>query len=417
VVFLVVLALLVALTVALYNKDFTRVVHVTLKTDRIGNQLTKGADVKVRGVLVGEVRGISSKGNGAELDLALKPDAVKQIPADATAQLLPKTLFGEKYVELGIPASADTATLHSGSVIEQDRSTTALETETAINNLLPLLRSLQPQQLSVTLNALSTALRGRGNMLGQNLVRTAAYLKQIDPSLPTLAQDMQGLADLANSTADTTPHLLAVLDNLSASSRNLVQEKPSLDTFLRTSTTFAASAQSIVAQNQTRLVALARDSVPVLQLYATYAAGYPCLAASLSALESPLENAFGGLQKGLHINVELPKDNGGYDASMTPRYGDTGGITCKGLDPKHPEVPMTLYYNPTDGYYDGQVVDPYTGKPPCTHTPCAYPPSRKSAAVTAVAAAKLGVGPDAVPDVAVLLLDPLASGTTIGLSS
>ena len=37
VAFLVVIALLVALTVALYQKAFTPVVKVTLKTDRIGN--------------------------------------------------------------------------------------------------------------------------------------------------------------------------------------------------------------------------------------------------------------------------------------------------------------------------------------------------------------------------------------------
>ena len=55
VAFLLVIALLVWLSVAFYNKDFTRTVDVSLDTDRIGNQLTVHADVKVRGVVVGEV--------------------------------------------------------------------------------------------------------------------------------------------------------------------------------------------------------------------------------------------------------------------------------------------------------------------------------------------------------------------------
>jgi len=94
--FLVVIALLVELTVALYQKRFTPVVDVALRTDRAGNQLTVHADVKLRGIVIGEVRKISSKGDGAVLRLALKPESVGLVPRDVQAQLLPKTLFGEK---------------------------------------------------------------------------------------------------------------------------------------------------------------------------------------------------------------------------------------------------------------------------------------------------------------------------------
>jgi virulence factor Mce-like protein len=414
--FLVVIALLVSLTVLLYRKSFTPVVHVTLTTDRVGNQLTSGADVKLRGVVVGEVRSVRSDGDGARLDLALKPSA--HVPADVRAQLLPKTLFGEKLVSLST-TSADGPFLKAGDVISQDRSETARETETAVNDLLPLLKALKPEQLSTTLNALSAALRDRGDELGANLARTAAYLKQLNPSLPTLQQDLAGLADFANSTADATPDLLTVLDNLSASSRYLVQEKADLDAFLTSTQGFAATARDIVAENENRFVVLARDSKPVLQLYARYAGSFPCMAAALSALEAPIEDTFGGKQGGLHITVEAIKDNGGYDATMVPRYGDTGGTQCYGLDPKHPVIPATDYYNPYDGYYDGQVVDPYTAKPPCTHNPCAYPPKggrADDAAVLAVAAGKMGVSPQHVPDVAALLLRPVAQGGTVGLT-
>jgi hypothetical protein len=143
------------------------------------------------------------------------------------------------------------------------------------------------------------------------------------------------------------------------------------------------------------------------------------MAASLAALEPTLEKTLGGLQGGLHITVEAIKDNGGFDASMVPRYGDTGGTQCYGLDPEHPVIPATDYYNPYDGYYDGQVVDPYTAKPPCTHDPCAYPPKggrADDAALLAVAAGKMGVAPQQVPDVAALLLRPVAQGGTVGLS-
>ena len=127
VVFLVVLALLVGLTIAIYDKKFTKVVHVTLKTDRIGNQLAPPADVKLRGMIVGEVRNVSSNGRVASIALALQPRTIGLIPRNVTARLLPKTLFGEKYVELQIPAHPSAARLAEGDVISQDRSSTAIE--------------------------------------------------------------------------------------------------------------------------------------------------------------------------------------------------------------------------------------------------------------------------------------------------
>jgi phospholipid/cholesterol/gamma-HCH transport system substrate-binding protein len=419
VAFLAVIAMLVGLTVAQYQKAFTPVVHVTLEAGTVGNQLTKGADVKARGVLVGQVRSIRSTGDGARLDLALDPSRVGLLPKDVSAQLLPKTLFGEKFVSLQIAPGDTSGHLRDGDVITQDRSTTARETEKAVNDLLPLLRSLKPADLSATLSALSSALRGRGDQLGSNLARTAAYLRQLNPALPTLQQDFAGVADLATSTADATPHLLSVLDNLSFSSRSLVQERGQLDAFLAATNGFTASADSLLRANQDRLVVLARDSVPSLQLFAEQSPGYPCLAKSLSALEPTLEAGFGGRQPGLHITLELTQDNGAYTADQKPVYADTGGTTCRGLDPAHPEVPMLLYYNPYDGYYDGQEVDPYTGKPPCTHTPCAEPPPGGPASQQRVLAQAfapiLQVPVNQVPDLAGLLLGPLVQGATLSV--
>jgi phospholipid/cholesterol/gamma-HCH transport system substrate-binding protein len=405
--FLLIVGMLVYLTVLLYQKAFTPVVKVSLKTDRIGNQLTAHSDVKLRGLVVGEVRDIRSEGDGATIQLALKPDKIKLIPNDVTAQLLPKTLFGEKFVELSDPLTG-AAHIRAGDTITQDRSTTAVETERVLDNLLPLLKSLKPQELSTTLNALSTALRGRGDALGANLARTGAYLRALNPSLPTLQQDMQGLADFANNTADATPDLLRVLDNLSAGSRNLVQEKASLDSFLQTTTAFAASAQSLVADNESRLVALARDSIPSLQLYAKYSSEFPCLAKGLAAYQPIINRAFGGAQSGLHINVEAIQDQGGYGTDDTPAYRDTRAPYCSGL-PK-PPVPA-----PDESFQDGYNDSSVSAQ--SFLAPTSVTGAQQSRAVmNTVASPLLGVPADQVPDIVSLLFGPLAQGNQVGLS-
>ena len=66
-VFLAVLALLLSLSVAVYRQVFTPVVRITLEADSLGNQLDPRADVKLRGLLVGEVREVHADGTKATL--------------------------------------------------------------------------------------------------------------------------------------------------------------------------------------------------------------------------------------------------------------------------------------------------------------------------------------------------------------
>src|SRR5690349_9569460 len=140
--FLVVLALLFWLTVLQYQHAFQTVAHVTLQTDTVGNQLEQASDVKVRGVVVGEVRDVKAGLKGATIDLAIYPQYLKQIPADVSARLLPKTLFGERYVSLVPPEHPTAARLANGDTIGQDRTKNAIELERVIDDLYPLLKAV-----------------------------------------------------------------------------------------------------------------------------------------------------------------------------------------------------------------------------------------------------------------------------------
>lgn len=400
VAFLVVLATLVWLTIALYQKAFTPVVKVSLETDRAGNQLSAPADVKLRGLVVGEVRKVRATTEGAVLDLALDPDRVDLIPRDVRAQLLPKTLFGEKYVELVIPPDASADRLRAGDVITQDRSSVALETQRVLDDLQPLLRSLKPVELSLTLNALSTALRDRGDALGANLARTGRYVRALNPAVPTIGADLGGLADFADTVSAVTPELLTTLDNLAAGSRTLVQERRQLDTFLARTQDFADTTRELVARNEAQLVALSRDSLPVLQLFARYSPEYGCFLKGLADYHPILEKTFGGLQPGLHLTLEFVEDQGGYSPGQEPKYRDARPPYCDGLP--NPAVPA-----PDRKFDDGYQTS-------TTPTP------RKasfagSSALALVAAPVLGVAADEVPDVVGLLLGPLAGGNTVAL--
>jgi phospholipid/cholesterol/gamma-HCH transport system substrate-binding protein len=417
VLFLVVIAGLIALTIALYQKAFTDVVTVTLQADTAGNQLSAPTDVKLRGLIVGEVRSISSTGDGAQLELALEPDQADRIPDNVQARLLPKTLFGEKYVDLVLPESPSGETLSEGDVIPQDRTSTAIETEEALNNLLPLLQALKPAQLSTTLNALSTALRGRGDQLGENLELVDSYLKEFNPEIETLGEDFRGLADFADNLERTTPDLVALLDNLSVINANLVDQEQELSTFLDTTTGFARELDGFLQENEQRLIRLAADSRPVLGVFAKYSPEFPCLARGLEASEKFIGDSFGGLQPGLHITLEFTEDQQGYQPERDePAYRDTRGPECYGLpDPERPAEDINFQ----DGYRDELGPDTTQGEQE-SDSSVANNPVRamvgERAVMGAVLGPVMGVTPDEVPDLAYLLFGPMARGTEVGLS-
>ena len=70
VAFLSVIAMLLALSIAVYQKTFESSTPVTLKADRAGLQLAKFGDVRLNGALVGQVRKIDQDGRQAVITVA-----------------------------------------------------------------------------------------------------------------------------------------------------------------------------------------------------------------------------------------------------------------------------------------------------------------------------------------------------------
>jgi virulence factor Mce-like protein len=371
VAFLVVLVLLLGLAVAQYNKAFAHVAHVMLRTDTAGNQLQSDSDVKMRGVIVGTVRSVDASVKGATINLALDPQFLPQIPADVTARLLPKTLFGERYVSLVAPDHPTARRLADGAVIPQDRSSNAIELQKVIDDLLPLLQTVPPQDLAYTLGAMADALRGRGTALGENLVNTGQYIGQINTVMPQLQHDISGLADFSDTYNSAAPDLLAVLDNLSIVNRTIVDQREQLR---RTFTVTASSAQTLtgfLTTNEQSLISLAATSRPVLGLFAKYSPEYPCLLNGLTRsvdYEDRVWSANGhpGLQ--LNLMVVLPQRNP-YVPNDQPQYLDTRGPDCRGLtniDAIIAAAQAGEYYCPTapnDGVHSPD--NPVSGNPHC----------------------------------------------------
>jgi virulence factor Mce-like protein len=402
--FLVVMALLLSLSVAVYQQVFTPVVRITLEADTLGNQLDPRADVKLRGLLVGEVRGVRADGEKATVDIALKPGHVSRIPADVHARLLPKTLFGEKFVDLVPPPGSAGRPIRAGDVITQDRTKVGIELQQLLNDLLPLLRTVRPAELNATLTAFATALEGRGERIGANLTRVESYLRRFNPHMPSLKEDIARFADVAQVYGDAAPDLLRILRNSVTTSRTIVEQQDRLADALRSTTTVAGTAREFFDENGDRLITLGRVSRPTLALFARYAPEYPCLLDGLVKQEAASEEAFRGGR--MRITLEFVRPRPAYRPGEEPRYAERSGPDCRGMpDPRVPAPDIRL----DDGTSHPAASGPAGGAGVSAT-------AAEQRAVGSLVAPVLGTPADRVPAVATLLFGPMARGTAVSVA-
>lgn len=280
-------------TVAIYDKAFVEVVTVRVETDRVGNQMRVGSEVKLRDVTVGEVAAVRTTGDGAVLELALRPELVNRIPSTVSARLKPKTLFGERVVSLEETGAPGAPPLAAGSVIPQHRAENTTETDKVLDDLLPVLRAVQPQKLSATLSSIASTLDGRGERIGETAVALDAYLRELNPSLPALTDGLDRLADVTELYDRAAPDLIGALNDLRPLSKTLEIRRDDLAEALRTGTAASDELALFLAENRANLLAFVIGARPTLELLAEYSPQVPCLLRQFADLV-PKAEAFVG---------------------------------------------------------------------------------------------------------------------------
>lgn len=428
--YLVVIASLVWLSIAIYQKQFVSVVMVTLRTDHTGNELQAASDVKERGIIVGEVRDVTvTSGNACSdpsrecvsVSLALDPSMVKQIPQNVKARILPKTIFGEQYVSLQIPPNPGPA-IKGGDVISQDRSRGALEAQKVFGDLLPLLTAVQPAELNATLTAIAEALQGRGTELGQTLVQLDSYLKQMNPHVKQLVDDIVKLGKVADEYNGVAPDLMQTFRNLETSARTTIEKRDAVSQLFLTSTDTANVLRSFLADNEQRMITVVDTSASIYSLLDTYSPEFPCLFAGLNKLGNLTDTIIRDHQFNLQVVVNA-NNQGGYKPGEQPRFITGYGPNCFGL----PDNPQPIGSN---GYF--QIPPKYrclNDGAALTKDPCAQRKSQgmdssviaqsamgspvENAMVNSLIASSYGTTPQKVPPIATMLAAPLLRGQVV----
>jgi virulence factor Mce-like protein len=351
---------------------------------------------------------------GAIITLALDPSRASIIPSNVSAQILPKTLFGEQYVALQLPENP-ARHIKNGDVIPQDRSKAALEISTVLGDILPLLQAVKPAELNATLTALATALKGRGEQLGQTLVHLDRYLTALNPEVPQLVDDLKKLGQVAVQFNDAAPDVIATLNNLKTSSKTLVDKKAALDNLLTTATNTSNIISSFLAENEQRIITLTGTTDKVYNLLNEYSPEFGCLFAGLNELNTRATNSIvnNQIQLSAQLNIE-PPNLGPYKPGQQPKLLTGLGPHCFGLP--NPTVPFTVppaFRCINDGA--PLTTDPCSQAGGNAFDQQAIGSSAESALVNTLIAGTVGTTPDAVPGIATVLAAPALRGTEVNV--
>lgn len=191
-----------------------------------GQGLRVRGDIKLRGVLVGVIEDIERiGGQTCRVTLGLFPDSMDEIPANVGAQIRAKTVFGEKWVELLYPESPENARFAEEDVITEDRTIDPLEVETILNTALPLLESVDPENLAATLDALSTGFVGHEEAAIRGIESGIDALRPLNENAGLLSKGINQLAEAGETFENIDNDLFIVLDRLDTLQRYTISRR------------------------------------------------------------------------------------------------------------------------------------------------------------------------------------------------
>jgi phospholipid/cholesterol/gamma-HCH transport system substrate-binding protein len=324
-ILVVIFAVLIWLSYALFAGTLRSEVPVTLTSDRAGLVMETNAKVKLRGVQVGRVSAINGGREPVVLKLEIDPDQIKYIPANVDAQIRATTVFGAKFVDLVYPDDPSPQRLAAGQVLKSRNVST--EVNTVFQNVVSVLNQIDTAKLNSTLSALAEGVRGQGERIGQATTDANQVLLELNPRNETIRADWQALKGFNDAYSGAAQDILTVLNAASTTSATITSHTKQLDALLLATIGLSNSGISLLAPNQANLIRAINVLEPTTNLLYKYNPEYTCLlVGAKTLLDTGGYEAPGGNGRTLVLDTALTlgDDPYHYPANL-PVIGAKGG--------------------------------------------------------------------------------------------
>jgi phospholipid/cholesterol/gamma-HCH transport system substrate-binding protein len=197
--------------------------ELTARFDRAVG-LYPGSKVRVIGIDVGRVTTVEPEGDGVVVTLDIESD--QDIPADASATIVPLSLLGERYVQVG-PAYTGGPTLEPGDEITDTR--VPAEFDELLRGLQDVTGAIDPDSASDLVTEMATLLEGQGEEISSLLEEGSGAVEIVADKATEIGDIVESLAGLSAALRDRTGSVEELLRNYNLLAEVLVANRNDLD--------------------------------------------------------------------------------------------------------------------------------------------------------------------------------------------
>ena len=301
--------------------------HLHAKFTTAGQGLSNGSDVKIHGINVGLVTTVHLVDGEAQVNMALHDG--EKVPTNATATIRPKTLFGEKFVDIDPgPNEGKGPFLDNNGFIKE--TTGGFELERVLSDAYPILKAVRPEDVTTLLDTLARSGEGLGPEINRQIV---AFQQISDVNVAHDADTRQFLDDLAklsDNLANSAPNLVAGAKDLNVALPDLNSQAGNLTTVLDQLSRLSSDAADILEANRGFMTKSATEGGKTLDLLYNNRNQLPAVINGLRQFFQVLGEAAG----------TLPDPSSPGTTLATIKFIVGGGSLCGGgHDPQHPPLP------------------------------------------------------------------------------
>lgn len=188
-----------------------------------------GAPVRVLGIDVGSITKVTPVEDRVVVTMDVDQDT--KLPADATATIVPVSVLGERYVQLG-PVYEGGPALRPGTTIPVERTSVPAEIDELLRGMQDYLGAIEPANAAELVTNLAELLEGQGEDLNHLIENAAGTFELLADKSDELSAIVDSLAQLTESLGTRTETVQSLVRSYDTLSGVLAENRDDIDAFV-----------------------------------------------------------------------------------------------------------------------------------------------------------------------------------------
>jgi virulence factor Mce-like protein len=214
------------------------------------------SDVRILGLPAGSVAVVEIDGDRVRVDMDI-PEDIK-VPADATAQIVPQSLIGERYIQISPAFQTGMTPAKDGATI--DKTVIPVEPDEALAALKEFIDSLDPKRIGELVTNLDEDLKGNGKALNSALGSLSELVDTFAQKDEVLLRIVDSFDRLSATLVTREQQLGEVIDAFAAASGVLADERQSIEDLVSGLADLSQNGLALVGKHSSAL----RDDIATL---------------------------------------------------------------------------------------------------------------------------------------------------------